>query len=368
MTTTTGGAPPGHGAPVAVARGLLTGTVAGASSAALVVGPVIGSVPLFLAGLGLPALCGLLALLAGMARRAREEAVPPRTALARIEALDATGDDEHSELTVRFDLTVAPDDAPAYRVEVTEDVHRVDLPDHRPGGLLVVQYPPDRPWRVRIVRRPTPAWEDRAAAARIDSAPGPPMPSRPVKGSAGRAARLLALLLSASAVVLLFRADLFAGDAGDTGARSPGPRPSVSATTSAVVVTSGLATVTLGPGQSLLDPGELRRAVDPLTGDGNGRRALTVIAQERTLTVAFAPTGTAAPGFDPRALPYERIPALVAQAKSGSSTGSPQTWHLTASRTATGPLTIRIVVTGPDGTARLEADGRGEVLRHTPAP
>ncbi|KPI32537.1 hypothetical protein OV320_1748 [Actinobacteria bacterium OV320] len=53
---------------------------------------------------------------------------------------------------MRFGLTVAPDDAPAHRVEITQHINLVELPVCRPHGILVVQYPPDRPWRVSIAR------------------------------------------------------------------------------------------------------------------------------------------------------------------------------------------------------------------------
>ncbi len=113
--------------------------------------------PLCVTGLGPPTVYGLLLFLAGAPRRAREAAVAPRTAFAMIEDLKVIGG-ESSDVPVRFDLTVAPDDGPAYRVEVTEDINLVDLPAYRPRGILVVQYPPDRPWRVRIAKRPTPEW------------------------------------------------------------------------------------------------------------------------------------------------------------------------------------------------------------------
>lgn len=42
---------------------------------------------------------------------------------------------------MRFGLTVAPDDAPAYSVEITQHINLVELPVCRPHGILVVQYP-----------------------------------------------------------------------------------------------------------------------------------------------------------------------------------------------------------------------------------
>ncbi|MFI6338731.1 hypothetical protein [Streptomyces sp. NPDC050535] len=363
--TITASAPPTRNHPVALARGFLMGGVIGASPAAFVVGIVITNVALLVTGLALPAVYGLLFFLAGVPRRAREAAVVPCTALAMIESLEAIGS-ESSDVPVRFDLTVAPQDAPAYRVEFTQSINLVDLPDYRPRGILVVQYPPDRPWRVRIVRRPTPEWEERVAGAYLDSAPGPTRVSEPPEGSVVGFVRLLGLLLAAASVVFLFRADLF--DQDDTTGPPSSAQPSVSSTSSTTVISSASGTVTLGPGQSLLDKGELRRAMDSLTKDKDTGKALTVVVQERLLSVVFAPTGTRVPQFDPSSLPYERIPALVEEARTTLGIQSPQTWQLTAER-LTGALTLRVGVTGAEGsTASLEADGQGKVVRRTPAP
>jgi len=370
VTITKGAPPPTRNTPVALARGVLTGGVIGASLAAFVVGCVIESVPLCVTGVGLPAVYGLLFFLAGVPRRAREAAVPPRTALARIESLEAVGGEATSDVAVRFDVTVAQDDdIPAYRVRFTQHINLADLPDYRPGGVVVVQYPPDRLWRVRIVKRPTPEWEERAAGARLDPAPGPVVVSEPSAGCAVGLVTLLALLLAAAAVILVFRADLFDKDNSVQPPSSAKPSvSSTSSTSSTTVVSSASGTVALGPGQSFLDKGELRRAVDSLTR-GKGKdtgRALTVVVQERLLSVVFAPTGSQAPDFDPGSVPYERFPALVEEARSSLGIRSPKTWQITTDR-LTGSLTIRVGVTGSDGTASLEADGKGEVVRRTPA-
>ncbi|WP_329395080.1 hypothetical protein [Streptomyces melanogenes] len=363
MTITTGAVLPTHRTPVALARRFLTGAVVGTSLAALVVGAIVENVPLFVTGWVLPAVYGLLFFLAGMPRRAREAAVVPRTALAMIESLEAVGG-ESSDIPVRFELTVAPDDGPRYRVEITQDINLVDLSDYRPRGVVVVQYPPDQPWRVRIVKRPTPEWEDRAASARLDSAPGTARVAAPPEGCAFGFVVLLGLLLGAAAVVLLFRADLF--DRDDTAQPPSAARPSVSSTSSTTVVSSASGTVALGPGQSFLDKGELDRAVGSLTRGGDTRQALTVVVQERLLSVVFSPTGMQTPGLDARALPYDRFPALVEEATAGLGVRSPRTWQITAER-LTGSLVIRVVVTGPEGTASLEANGQGKVLRRAPA-
>lgn len=364
MTISTGASsPPTQNVPLALLRFFLIGGAIGGSIAALVVGWVIGNARLFAAGSALPVVGGLL-LLAFRVRRARkEEAVGPRTALAMIESLQAVKD-ETSEASVRFDLSVVPDGEPGHRVAIQQNVNLVDLPDYRPRGVVVVQYPPDRPWRVRIVKRPTPAWQERAATAQLDSVPGPATVIAPPEGCGHSFMGLLGLLLAAAAVVLPFRADLFDG--------AESPKPSVTSTTTTTttttttVVSSGSGTVALGPGQSFLDKGELERSLGSLTGGGDKGQALTVVVQERLLSVVFSPAGTQAPGFDPRTLPFDRFPALVEEARSTLGVRSPQTWQITAER-LTGPLVLRIVVTGAEGTASLEADGRGAVVRRTPA-
>lgn len=363
MTITTSAAPPPtHNGPVALARGFLTGGVTGASLAAVVVGIVIENEPLIVGGACLLAVYVLIRYLAGKPRRAREAAIPPRLALAMIESLKAVGG-ETSDIPVKFDLTVAPDDVPAYRVEFTQDINLADLPDYRPRGILIVQYPPDRPLKVRIVRRPTPDWEERAASARLDSAPGPARASDPLEGCGATLVGLLGLLLGAALVVLLFRADLFPQDDTDTA------RPSVSSssTSSTTVLSSATGTVALGSGQSFLDEGRLGRSVAALAKGEDKHRALTVVVQEHLLTVVFAPTGTqAASRLDLDSLPYDRVPALVKEATTTLGVGSPRTWQLTADR-LTGSVALRVSVTGSEGTAYLEADGQGKVVRRVSA-
>ncbi|WP_371634646.1 hypothetical protein OG988_00890 [Streptomyces zaomyceticus] len=363
MTIATGPPLPTYHTPVVLARRFLTGGVVGTSPAALVVGGIVENVPLLVTGLVLPAVYGLLFFLAGTPRRAREAAVVPRTALATIESLEAVRGDP-SDIPVRFELTVAPDDGPAYRVEITQDINLVDLSDYRPRGVVVVQYPPDRPWRVRIVKRPTPEWEGRAASARVDSAPGTVRVAAPPEDRAFGFVALLGLLLGAVVVVLLFRVDLF--DRDDTTKWLSAAPPPVSSPSSTTVVTSVSATVELGSGQSFLDKGELDRTVSSLTRGGGARQALTVVVQEHLLSIVFSPTDRQTPGFDLRALPYDRFPALVEEATNTLGVHSPRTWQITADR-LTGSLAIRVVVTGAEGTASLEAEGQGKVVRRMPA-
>ncbi|GGR77308.1 hypothetical protein GCM10010269_15720 [Streptomyces humidus] len=356
MTITTG-SPPTHDTPADLARGLVTGGVIGASVTAFVSGCVIEKTSLIVMGLLIAAVYALAFFLATLPRRAREAAVAPRTALAMIESLEAVGG-ESSDVPVQFDLTVAPDDSPAYRVEVRQDVNLVELADYRPRGIVVVEYPPDRPWKARIVRRPTPEWEQRAAGARLDSAPGPVMRSDPVQGWAGGLLTLLGLLLGTAAVLVPYRADLFGADASRAA-----PRPSVSSSSSTTTVTSATGTITLGPGRSMLGQNELRSSVESLTR-GHRRQALSVVVQDRMLTVVFSPTGVRSTGFDPRSLPFDRVQPLVEEATTTLGVGSPHSWQLTADG-LTGSVTLRIVVTGAAGTGTLEADGQGKVTRRS---
>ncbi|MFJ2645350.1 hypothetical protein ACIO1C_01220 [Streptomyces sp. NPDC087420] len=356
---------PTHHRPVALARGFLTGGVGGASLAALVVGGVIENVPLFAGGLGLPVVYALLLFVAGLPRRVREAAGGSRTALAMIESSHAVGG-ETGDIPVQFELSVAPDDAPAFRVAMTANINLVELPDYRPRGIVVVTYRPDRPWKVRLVERPTPEWKQRAAEARIDSAPGSTLVKEPPEGCAFGFLVLVGLLLGAAAVVLSFRTDLFGDEAS---ARTPSSsKPSVSTSSSTTVTSSaGLGTVSVGPGQSLLDRGELCRAVDVLTKgkEKDARQALTVSIQEQLLSVVFAPMDTPVVQFDVRSLPCARIPALVEEARTTLGVRAPRGWQVTVDH-LTGALAVRIAVTGPNGTASLDADAKGKVVRRSP--
>ncbi|SDS65370.1 hypothetical protein SAMN05216371_0351 [Streptomyces sp. TLI_053] len=368
MTTATVETPTGA-APLDLARGFLTGGVIGASLAAFVVGCTLGRVPLIIAGPALLAAYALLFRLAGAPRRAREGARAPLTALALIDGREVLRTGRETDVPVRFDLSVAPDGAPPFRIRFTQDVHVSELADHRAGAVLVVRYAPDRPWLLRIVKRPTPEWEDRAAGAVLEPAPGPVVVADRKDGCLWSLTTLLGVLLGAAAVVLLMRAELFGKDT-DAPAARPVASSSTSTSTSTLTVTatvtsSATGTVTFGPGRSVLDRGVLREAVQSLTGGGDGKQALTVVVREQLLTVVFAPEGVSAPAFDPRSLPFDRVPALVEEARTTLGVDAPHTWQLSAERLA-GALTIRIGVTGAGGSASLEADGQGVVVRRSP--
>ena len=366
--TTAVGAPPPHRSPADQARDFLTGAVVGATLSAFISGCVVQSVALVVLGLVLLPVYGLVFLLLTVPRRAREAAVVPRTALAMIESLEAVGG-EGSDIPVRFDLTVAPDDERGFRVEILQDINLVNLPDYRPRGIVVVEYPPDRPWKARIVKRPTPTWEERAASASLDSVPGPAMKrdSSPASG-AGCLLTFLGLLLGAGAILGLFHTEVFStkntDSAASSGSSGSSSSSSTTTTTTTTIVTSGVGTVALGQGQSMLDPGELRTAVESVTKGAPGRQALTVIVQDSQLTVAFAPSTLKTGAFDPGSLPCDQIPALVRQAEHAPGVGSVQSWQVTAEG-LTSQLTLRVVVTGSEGTGTLVADGQGKVLQRS---
>ncbi|MGQ4398996.1 hypothetical protein ACN6K4_002479 [Streptomyces hayashii] len=376
--TITGGTGTDEAAPVRddpprLVRGFLTGAVSGGILGVLVVGYVVGSGALFLAGLGLASAACVIGFVAGSPRRAREAAVVPVTALARIESVRAESSDT-GDVPLRFVLTVAPDGAPAFRAETRLHVNLVDLAAYRPRCTVVVAYPPDRPWRARIVESPGPEWTARAADAAIDSAPESALVRRPSAQRDLVAVRLAGLLLGAAVVVVPFRGELSDSFGSDDAGRPPASAgPSVSGssstTSSSTTVTSSsvTGTVTVGPRQSLLDEGELRRAVASLTkGRGaGGTSAVTVVVQERLVSVVFAPDVDGVPRFDLGSLPYDRIPALVEQARTTLGAGTPAAWQLTAAR-LTGPMTLRVTATGPHGTGTLDADAKGDITHRTP--
>lgn len=86
--------------------------------------------------------------------------------------------------------------------------------------------------------------------------------------------------------------------------------------------------------------------------------------QDRLLTVVFTPAGAKIAGFDPRSLPHDRVADLVEETRTTLNVDSLRSWQLIA-ESVTGPLRLRVVVTGDGGTGTLEADGRGEVLRRS---
>ncbi|RSM59177.1 hypothetical protein DMH03_25245 [Amycolatopsis sp. WAC 01376] len=329
--------------PLALVRGFLTGIVSGTTLCAFVVGIMIEYVPLIVTGVGLPVVYGILLYLAGAPRRAREAATVPVIALAKIESLRAGGT-ETGDIPVDFVLTVAPEGEASYRLKVSHGINLVDLPNYRPGDVLVVQYPRERPWKALIVERLSPEWERRVAAAAIESAPESTLVQEPPDGCAHGALAVLGFLLGAALVLFLFRAELFTPEA-----------PARAEETESSVTTSSSGSATVNVDSSLLGEGELRRAIDALAQAADVSRVLTAVVEDRRMTVVFAPTAAQVPRFDLSELAADRVPALVRRAMATIEVGSPQTWQVTIVPFGTA-VSSRVIVTGPGGSGSL-ADG-----------
>ncbi|MFI7118607.1 hypothetical protein [Amycolatopsis sp. NPDC049868] len=329
--------------PLALIRGFLTGIITGTTLCAFIVGIVIEYVPLIITGVGLPVVYGLLLHVAGAPRRAREAKVAPVMALAKIESLRAGGT-ETGDIPVAFVLTVAPDGVATYRLKITHGINLVDIPNYRPGGILVVRYPPDRPWKAQVVERLSPEWERRVAEAAIESAPEAGLVEEPPDGCAFGALAVLGFALGAALVLFLFRAELFAPEA-----------PARAEETRSSTTTSSSGSAIVNVDRSLLGEGELRRAIDALARATDVSQVITAVVEDRRLTVVFAPTDAQVPRFDLRALAVDRVPGLVQRAKATIDVGEPQTWQVTIIPFGTA-VSSRVIVTGPGGSGSL-ADG-----------
>ncbi|MER7859717.1 hypothetical protein ABTX61_11470 [Amycolatopsis japonica] len=328
--------------PLALARGFLSGIITGTTLCAFVVGIVIEYVPLMITGVGLPIAYGILLYLAGAPRRAREARIAPVIALAKVESLRAGGT-ETGDIPVYFDLTVAPEGAATYRLKITHGINLVDLPGYHAGDVLVVRYPPDRPWKAEVVERLSPEWERRVAEAVIESAPESSLVREPAEGCAFGALAVLGFTLGAALVLYLFRAELFA------------PEAPVRAEETQSTTTSSSGSATVNVDRSLLGEGELRRAIDSLALATDVSRVITAVVEDRRLTVVFAPTDAQVPRFDLREWAVDRVPALVQRAKATIHVGEPKTWQVTIIPFGTA-VSSRVIVTGPDGSGSL-ADG-----------
>ncbi|MEU3771058.1 hypothetical protein AB0E55_38845 [Amycolatopsis keratiniphila] len=329
--------------PLALVRGFLTGIITGTTLCAFIVGIVIEYVPLMVAGAGLPIAYGILLYLAGAPRRAREARVAPVIALAKIESLRAGGT-ETGDIPVYFDLTVAPDGQATYRLKVTHSINLVDLPNYRPGDVLVVRYPPDRPWKAEVVERLSSEWERRVAEAAIESAPEASLLREPEEGCAFGALAVLGFALGAALVLFLFRVELFAPE-----------EPARAEETQSSTTTSSSGSATVSVDRSLLGEGELRRAIDALARATDVSQVVTAVVEDRRLTVVFAPADAQVPRFDLREAAVDRVPALVERAKATIHVGEPKTWQVTIIPFGTA-VSSRVIVTGPDGSGSL-ADG-----------
>ncbi|WP_105972352.1 hypothetical protein [Streptomyces geranii] len=368
MTIITSAPAATHNHPVALVRGLLSSCVCGAGLAAFAVGAILENVPLIIGSLVGPVVYGVLNVIAGAPTKARLAAVVPVTALARIESLEATGAELSADVPINFELTVAPDEGPAFRLRMRDSVNLVDVQKYRPGDIVIVAFPPDRPWKAKLVTKATPEWRDRVSDAAFDSAPAATLMREPPEGTAYKVTLVVGVLLGVALILTAYRADLMdkINDSDSTTTTST-TTSSTTSTSSSTVVSSGSGTVVLGSGQSFLDKGELRKAVESLTKGDNRGEALTVSVQDSMLSVVFPPSGAQLPVFDPDSLPYDRVPALVKEARATLGVRSPKSWQLTA-ESLTGSLSLRIGVTGADGdTASLVADGKGKVVQRNPA-
>ncbi|MFJ6212205.1 hypothetical protein ACIQGZ_02540 [Streptomyces sp. NPDC092296] len=344
-------------------RGFLFSGPFGAAVAAIVVGAVIGRMPLLGAGIGAVVL--LVALMVGVEIRGRSKQATRevRTALARIESRRATSG-EMADVPVEFMLTVAPEDRPAYRVRVSISVNLVDLPDYPVGGLLVVEYQPEAPWCVRIISSPTPEWAQRAAEGAVDSAPQSALVTDPVPAGSFCLVCLVALLIGAAIVILPLRAELFKDDG------PAQPAPTSSATTTTTTTTSSSWTVTLpGSGESMLTNSQMHLIAETLlaTAGNDSAAELTIDPHGMTIRGGTPDPKLTNPLLDLGSLPYDRLPGLLHEARTKLGIDHPESWSITFSHAArTKALVIRVTVTDSHGTASLEADAHGHITRRHP--
>ncbi|WP_057664185.1 hypothetical protein [Streptomyces anulatus] len=342
----------------------VTSGVTGAAVAAVVVGVILERVPVFLSGGGVLILLILVGFVAG--RRSPGPGDPPvtRTALARIEDLRATSG-ESADVPVDFRLTVAPDDRPAYRVNINEHINLVDIPVYRPRGIAVVEYRPDEPWEVRIVTRPTPEWSRRAEEAEIDSAPGSMLVEKPGMSEGSWCMLVLFTFLAGAAlVVLLFRGELFtSGD--DEASSSKRPSATSSASSSRTFTTS---TTVSGPSSSLLILGRMRETAAELEARVGTADVTAIVIEERRMEIRGDSARPPGETVHLQMLPYELFPALVHEARTTLGVRDPKSWRIDVTPDAgpgAGPR-VRVTVTGKEGTARLDADATARILDRRP--
>lgn len=357
--------PAGAGAG-ALVRTFVTGGSAGAGLASLVVAVIIESVPVLLGGLALLVLTALNVVVGVRLRRARTRRLPRRTALAGIESRRAL-DGEGGDVPVEFVLTVAPDDAPPFRVRIRQSVNLVDLPDYRPRGTVVVTYPPDLPWRATIVTAPAAEWAGRAAQGAVDLVPdSEPMIQEPVEAGASCLVGFVAFVLGAAVVLALSR-----GELSDDTSDAPSVSPSAAATFRSSTSSSSSVTTVGGPEGTILRKGEMRRLAEAMARTSGTRRVTELTVEEGRMAMGAdeAPGAEPERGIDPLSLPYERLPALVEEARTTLGLKDPTSWRITVGRRddGTGPVSIRVAVTTARGTsASLDADARGEVTGRRP--
>ncbi|MFJ3401625.1 hypothetical protein ACIPM5_31880 [Streptomyces microflavus] len=344
---------------LAALRLTVVSAVTGGALAALVVAVVIKDVPVFLTGGGVLVVLILIGVVAGRRSPAGEEPPAGRIALARIEDLRATSG-ESADVPVKFRLTVAPDDRPAYRVKIEQHINLVDIPAYRPRGIAVVEYHPDEPWKVRIVTRPTAEWSRRAEDAEIDSAPESTLVVSPdMSEGSWCMLTLFAFLAGAALVVLLFRGELFTSGDGDGAAAKP-PSSSSSSSTSRTFSTS---TTVSGPSTSLLTFGVMRVTAMELEARVDTAYVTEITIEDHRMAVRGDSTRPVSETVHLQSLPYELFPGLVREARTTLGVRDPRSWRIDVtpgSGAGAGPR-VRVTVTGKEGTAHLDADATGRV-------
>ncbi|MFD8670145.1 hypothetical protein ACFV1U_32715 [Streptomyces microflavus] len=344
---------------LAALRLTVVSAVTGGALAALVVAVIIKDVPVFLTGGGVLVVLILIGVVAGRRSPAGEEPPAGRVALARIEDLRATSG-ESADVPVKFRLTVAPDDRPAYRVKIEQHINLVDIPAYRPRGIAVVEYHPDEPWKVLIVTRPTAEWSRRAEEAEIDSAPESTLVVSPdMSEGSWCMLTLFAFLAGAALVVLLFRGELFTSG-NDDGAAAKPPSSSSSSSTSRTFSTS---TTVSGPSTSLLTFGVMRVTAMELEARVDTAYVTEITIEDHRMAVRGDSTRPVSETVHLQSLPYELFPGLVREARTTLGVRDPRSWRIDVtpgSGAGAGPR-VRVTVTGKEGTAHLAADATGRV-------
>ncbi|MGW2278248.1 hypothetical protein [Streptomyces sp. NPDC001770] len=350
---------------LSVSAVLVLGALVGGALTALTVGVMLKDVALFCFGLGGLVAGVLLVAVPARVRRSRTPVPAPRVALARIEHRRATHG-EFADVPVRFDLTVAPDDAPAYRVHVHEQINLADLSDYPEGRVVVVTYAAAQPWGVELDRRPTEEWARRAADARIDTAPEHTRVKSDGAGWSGCVVLPLGVLAGAALALLPYW--------GELGERFDDPPSAPSATSTVVPGASGTTTtVTTVTGSassaSTLRPGEMRRLADILV-TGMGTELGTRITIEEKAMSAVGSKGPSTGGGLPmslRALPYELLPGLVDTARAELGIDHPETWRIDITPDGGSPApVVRVTVSGRGRSAYLLADAVGRITERHP--
>ncbi|MGC0423457.1 hypothetical protein [Embleya sp. AB8] len=362
----------------AAAVGLLTGCWLGVSLACFVVGLIIARWQVVVAGVGLCLAMVTVSAIAGRLQRARNPQPAARLALAVIESRRAVGG-ETGDIPVQFELTVAPDERPAYRVKMRQHINLADIADYRVRGVVVVEYRPDEPWEVTIVTAPTEQWARRAATESVDSAPPSPTVAGPEEGVSFCLLATLGLLLGAGVVVLMFRAELADHMGSSETTSSSTSTSSTSTSTSSSGSGSTTTTTTTGGGgpsivsgtatsDAMLSEGEIRRLADSLTTAMRTGSAVEFGIDERTMSMHGVLGVPADPDavINVGALPYPKLPGLVREAQSKLGIANPTSWRIDVEAKA-GVVAIRVTVADGQGAkASLEADAQGRVTRRNP--